>query len=81
MVDPGDWVKTIQFNSIPRWAATFLSAAIKSSRPRGISSHCVEGLLALRAQYQLQGDDTSVTWIYKHYSKLLSADLHNSRWL
>ena len=35
----------------PRWAATFLSAAIKSSHPRGISSHCVEGLLALRAQY------------------------------
>ena len=33
----------------PRWAATFLSAAIKSSRPRGTSSHCVEGLLVLRA--------------------------------
>lgn len=35
----------------PRWAATLLSAAIKSSRPCDISSHCVEGLLALRAQY------------------------------
>ena len=35
----------------PRWAATFPSAAIKSSHPRGISSHYVEGLLVLRAQY------------------------------
>ena len=34
----------------PRWAATFLSAAIKSSRPRGKSSHCIEDLLILRAQ-------------------------------
>ena len=38
-------------NHPPRWAATFLSAAIKSSRPCGTSFHCVEGLLALRAQY------------------------------